>query len=208
MSWLCKLSTIHCREELKRLARTDATVASFKHYSLQYCIIRFSRIMHAGSCHSKACDQSILFLVGGECWRRRRSSPTRRERSGSRSCDLAHSGSKTAISEPLFSLRGISSVCISALAPGEVRRVEKYPVFCFTCAASVMAYVRPGSEHLDIFEGSRSRTVCIAPTCEGRSSAGDFSYGELRWMLVVLAGITPDRVDLAEGRCAVRAFYK
>ncbi|CAE7534744.1 Slc8a1 [Symbiodinium pilosum] len=63
---------------------------------------------------------------------------------------------------------GISSVCISALAHGEVRRIEKYQVFCFTCAASVLAYV---------------------------------------WMLVVLAGITPDRVDLAEGVTTLAFFF-
>ncbi|CAE6944893.1 Slc8a2 [Symbiodinium sp. KB8] len=77
-------------------------------------------------------------------------------------------GPQTVVGSASFNLFCISSVCISALAPGEVRRVEKYPVFCFTCAASVMAYV---------------------------------------WMLVVLAGITPDRVDLAEGVVTLLFFF-
>ncbi|CAE7237941.1 Slc8a3 [Symbiodinium sp. CCMP2592] len=77
-------------------------------------------------------------------------------------------GPQTVVGSASFNLFCISSVCISALAPGEVRRVEKYPVFCFTCAASVMAYV---------------------------------------WMLVVLAGITPDCVDLAEGVVTLLFFF-
>ncbi|CAE7210245.1 SLC8A2 [Symbiodinium natans] len=77
-------------------------------------------------------------------------------------------GPQTVVGSASFNLFCISSVCISALAPGEVRRIEKYPVFCFTCAASVLAYV---------------------------------------WMLVVLAGITPDRVDLAEGVITLLLFF-
>ncbi|CAJ1398590.1 unnamed protein product [Effrenium voratum] len=50
----------------------------------------------------------------------------------------------------------------------QTRRIEKFHVFCFTCAASVLAYL---------------------------------------WMLVVLAGITPDRVDLWEGVVTLSFFF-
>ena len=76
---------------------------------------------------------------------------------------------------------GISSVCISAIPHLDVRKIQKFQVFIFTCSASVLAYLSLGFSFRFFF----GATWC---------------HWILRWMLVVLSGITPNRVDVWEGR--------
>eukprot|EP00930_Biecheleria_cincta_P035667 TRINITY_DN24510_c0_g1_i1.p1 TRINITY_DN24510_c0_g1~~TRINITY_DN24510_c0_g1_i1.p1 ORF type:complete len:924 (-),score=152.53 TRINITY_DN24510_c0_g1_i1:48-2771(-) len=49
-------------------------------------------------------------------------------------------GPQTVVGSAAFNLFCISSVCVSAIPGGEVRRIEKIQVFVFTCLCSVFAY--------------------------------------------------------------------
>lgn len=77
-------------------------------------------------------------------------------------------GPQTVVGSASFNLFCISSVCISAIPHMDVRKIQKFQVFIFTCSASVLAYL---------------------------------------WMLVVLSGITPNRVDIWEGVVTLLFFF-
>eukprot|EP00913_Durusdinium_trenchii_P024896 g23369.t1 len=77
-------------------------------------------------------------------------------------------GPQTVVGSASFNLFCISSVCISAIPHMDVRKIQKFQVFMFTCTASVLAYL---------------------------------------WMLLVLSGITPDKVDIWEGVVTLLLFF-
>jgi len=77
-------------------------------------------------------------------------------------------GPQTVVGSASFNLFCISSVCISAIPHMDVRKIQKYQVFIFTCTSSVLAYL---------------------------------------WMLVVIAGITPNVVEVWEGVVTLLFFF-
>eukprot|EP00931_Biecheleriopsis_adriatica_P058707 TRINITY_DN35022_c0_g1_i1.p1 TRINITY_DN35022_c0_g1~~TRINITY_DN35022_c0_g1_i1.p1 ORF type:complete len:910 (+),score=193.53 TRINITY_DN35022_c0_g1_i1:174-2903(+) len=50
-------------------------------------------------------------------------------------------GPQTVVGSAAFNLFVISSVCVSAIPVGDVRRIDKIQVFCFTSLVSVLAYL-------------------------------------------------------------------
>eukprot|EP00931_Biecheleriopsis_adriatica_P004890 TRINITY_DN106487_c0_g1_i1.p1 TRINITY_DN106487_c0_g1~~TRINITY_DN106487_c0_g1_i1.p1 ORF type:complete len:1008 (-),score=176.18 TRINITY_DN106487_c0_g1_i1:147-3170(-) len=78
-------------------------------------------------------------------------------------------GPQTVVGSAAFNLFCITSVCISAIPFGEVRKIEKIKVFCFTAATSVLAYtwilvmvVWITPDKIDIVEGAITLAMFIA----------------------------------------------
>lgn len=144
--------------------------------------------------------------------------------------------------------QGISSVCISAIPHMDVRKIQKFQVFIFTCSASVLAYLCPADGAMvlpdslwfttwelenphrngGILHGFAGKIIyqwwsfqChvseywrVLAACWSLwslSGSSKWSVEDLpaipRWMLVVLSGITPNRVDIWEGRATEQRFW-